>query len=96
MNVFKSLNIVIIHQGGKIRSKILFSPYMKASEPQWVNPNDIQYGVNPLRLGGLQIILIFLKTIYEILKGAFFILKNISKFTPEISLGIEICLDISE
>ena len=29
---------------------------MEASEPKWVNPNDILYGVNSLRLGGLQII----------------------------------------
>ena len=29
---------------------------MEASEPKWVNPNDIQYVVNSLRLGGLQII----------------------------------------
>ena len=28
---------------------------MEASEPKWVNPNDIQYGVNSLRLGGLHI-----------------------------------------
>ena len=26
---------------------------LKASDPKWINPNDIQYGVNPLRLGGL-------------------------------------------
>ena len=28
---------------------------MGSSEPKWVNPNDISYGVNSLRLGGLQI-----------------------------------------
>ena len=29
---------------------------MEVSEPKWVNPDDIQYGVNSLRLGGLQIL----------------------------------------
>ena len=29
---------------------------MEASEPKWVNPNNIQYGVNSLRLGGLHIL----------------------------------------
>ena len=28
---------------------------MEASEPKWVNPDDIQYGVNSLRLEGLQL-----------------------------------------
>ena len=27
---------------------------MEASEPKWVNSNDIQYGVNSHRLGDLQ------------------------------------------
>ena len=30
---------------------------MEASEPKCVNPDDIQYGVNSLRVGGLQIYL---------------------------------------
>ena len=30
---------------------------MEASEPKWVNPNDIWYAVNSLRLGGLHFIL---------------------------------------
>ena len=29
---------------------------MEGPEPKWVNPNDIWYGVNSLRLGGLHII----------------------------------------
>ena len=29
---------------------------MEAAEPKWVNPNDIQYGVNSFRLGCLQLI----------------------------------------
>ena len=29
---------------------------MEASEAKCVNPNDIQYGVNSLRLGGLYLI----------------------------------------
>ena len=29
---------------------------MKASEPKWVNPNDIWYGVNSHRVRGLHII----------------------------------------
>ena len=29
---------------------------MEASEPKRANPNDIQYGVNSLRLGGLNIL----------------------------------------
>ena len=29
---------------------------MEASEPKWVNPDDILYGVNSLRFGGLQIL----------------------------------------
>ena len=28
---------------------------MEASEPKWVNPDDIKYGVNSIRLGHLQI-----------------------------------------
>ena len=28
---------------------------MDASKPKWVNPNDIKYGVNSLRLGSLHI-----------------------------------------
>ena len=31
---------------------------MEASEPKWVNPNDIQYAVNSLRLEGLQIYIV--------------------------------------
>ena len=30
--------------------------YIEASEPKWVNPDDIQYGVNSLRFGGLPIV----------------------------------------
>ena len=31
--------------------------HMEAFEPKWVNPYDIQYGVNSLRLEGLQVVL---------------------------------------
>ena len=31
------------------------SLHMEASESKWVNPDDIQYGVDSLRLGGLHI-----------------------------------------
>ena len=34
--------------------------YKKASEPKWVNPDGIQYGVNLLRLGGLHIHITFI------------------------------------
>ena len=34
-----------------------FEIYMEVSEPKWVNPDAIQYGVNTLRLGGLHIII---------------------------------------
>ena len=37
--------------------QIIYLYKLEASEPKWVNPDDIQYGVNPLFLRGLQIIL---------------------------------------
>ena len=30
---------------------------MDAFDPKWVNPNDIQYGVNLLRYGGLHLLM---------------------------------------
>ena len=30
---------------------------MEASEPKWVNPDAILYGVNSLRLGGLRLVI---------------------------------------
>ena len=30
--------------------------YLEASEPKWVKPDDIQYGVNSLRFGVLHLI----------------------------------------
>ena len=38
---------------------------MKASEPKWVNHNGISYGVNSLRLGGLQIMYIILFILWQ-------------------------------
>ena len=32
--------------------------YVEAFEPKWVNPIDIQYGVNSLRLGDLHVVII--------------------------------------
>ena len=34
--------------------------HMETSELKWVNPNDIQYGVNSLRLGSLHMFLQYL------------------------------------
>ena len=45
------------------------SSYMEASEPKWVTSDDIIYGVNSLRLGGLHInirILMYLTHFYGI------------------------------
>ena len=39
---------------------------MKAFEPKWANPNDIKYGVNTLRLGGLHIDFIYDYIIFTI------------------------------
>ena len=43
-----------IHQVKNICTHVMNC--MEASEPKWVNPNDIQSGVNSLRLGGFHII----------------------------------------
>ena len=34
--------------------ELKFHNKMEVSEPKWVNPNDISYGVNSLRLGDFQ------------------------------------------
>ena len=40
--------------------------YIGASKPKWVNPDDIQYGVNSLRLEGLNIKLKCMCYIHEV------------------------------
>ena len=37
-----------------MNGKSYTGPYMDASDPKWVNPNDIQHGVNSLWFGGLE------------------------------------------
>ena len=46
-----------------------YKGYVEVSEPKWVNPDNIQYGVNSLRLGGLQLFFTFpfkIKTIIQL------------------------------
>ena len=52
---------------------------MEASKPKWVNPNDISYGVNSLRPGGLHIE-IYIMCFLMIQKSIDFSYKLISKF----------------
>ena len=42
---------------------------MEASEPKWVNSDDIQYAVNSLRLGGLLIIFKLIDSIYNMTRN---------------------------
>ena len=44
----------------------MVSSNLKASEPKWVNPNDNQYGVNTLRLGGLQLFIYNIRLKYDL------------------------------
>ena len=54
----------------------LYFVYMEASEPKWVNPDDIQYGINSFRLGVLQICWIYyssfkpLQTIWNLINSS--------------------------
>ena len=55
--------------GERIFNTHFTSSYMEASEPKWVTSDDIIYGVNSLRLGGLHInirILMYLTHFYGI------------------------------
>ena len=37
----------------KVYTRYTSRLYLETSEPKWVNPNGVQYGVNSLSLGGL-------------------------------------------
>ena len=52
---------------------------MEASEPKSVNPNDIQYGLNSLRLGGLHIVYVMVTTKPFLLKNLEILFSKLKK-----------------
>ena len=62
--IYIGIFLIIINYYLSTRNNIntmFHKKYTKAFEPKWVNPNDIQYGVNSLWLGGFLILLWFSK-----------------------------------
>ena len=52
-----SVKLVHIKFCNRYYNFVIYIKYMKASEPKWVNSIYTLYGVNSLRLGGLNILL---------------------------------------
>ena len=49
-----------------------YKGYVEVSEPKWVNPDNISYGVNSFRIGGLHINVSFQKPLSNLLQIIFF------------------------
>ena len=51
VNHIRNILICLIELIWGLQGKMVYNYYLEVSEPKWVNPVDIQYGVDPLRLG---------------------------------------------